>query len=180
MSVPTTPSPTAPFAPPTGATAPAHSNPLPDIDTALDSAEVVRRLDESSRRGRMPGFHRGSGPVLFTVTDFGSPFESVLEARSGSSSHGTRLTFSVRMKPRMAWIYGIVLVATVWPGVWITDSMLKTYFPGVNLYTWWWYLLLTVPFVPLGMWSALRKSRESGLSEAREIVERIRSNLAPR
>lgn len=151
---------------------------LPTIRISLAADEVVKRLDEASRRGKMPGFHRGSnaGP-LFTVTDFGTPFESVLEARQESTPTGTDLAFTVRMKPRMAWLYGIVLVATVWPGVWVTDSMLKTYFPGTNLYTWWWYLPLTVPFVPLGLWSAVRKSRVSGLAEGREIIRKVRGVL---
>lgn len=171
------PSPSPP-SPPSSATQAHDERALPTIRTNLTAEEALKRLDEASRRGKMPGFHRGNGAgTLFLVTDFGAPFESVLEARAESVSPETTLAFTVRMKPRLAWIYGIVLVATVWPGVWVTDSMLKTYFPGTNLYTWWWYLPLTVPFVPLGLWSAVRKSRVSGLAEGREIVQRIRGTL---
>jgi len=111
---------------------------------------------------------------LFTVRDFGGPFESILEARLADR----QLHFTTRLRTTMTWVYFVILVATVWPGVWLTDSMLRTYFTGYDYLTWMWYLPLTAPFVPWAMWAAIRKSRVRGRTEAAEIIASIRKLLA--
>lgn len=162
---------------------------LPTVRTALPVATVVERLDELARRGRMAGFHAGppkgvgSMPanVAFHVTDFGTPFETVLLATPRSEGGQMVLEFSTRLRPLMPLVFLVVLVLTVWPGVWLTDSMLRAYFPSYGSFldgrgwgTWMWYLPLTVPFVPLSMWTAIKRSRASGYTEAKEIVQKIR------
>lgn len=142
----------------------------------------------------MAGFNRvgtttPAQGLIFTVSDFGTPFESVLEgqarpmsgegdaAASGGAvaGGGCELSFAIRMKPKLAWVFGVVLVASVWPGVWLTDSMIRTYFPSYDYKTWMWYIPLTAPFVPLGLMQAIKKSRASAQIEAAEIIERIRT-----
>lgn len=74
----------------------------------------------------------------------------------------------------MAVVFGVILVLTVWPGVWLTDSMIRSYFTSYDYKTWMWYLPLTAPFVPWMMWSAWRRSRASALEEAVRLIERVR------
>lgn len=150
---------------------------LPRLVIPCSPAEALARLEAAARRGKLAGFHRpqrGDGSALFTVTDFGHPFESVLLARSDSPSEDqTILRFDLRLRPKLAWVYLLVLILTVWPGVWLTDSMLRTYFSGYDYRTWMWYLPLTVPFVPWGMWVAVRRSRTSARVEAMKIIQSI-------
>lgn len=87
------------------------------------------------------------------------------------------------MKRLLPGAFLAVLVLTVWPGVWLTHSLLRTYFPGYGspdaLWspTWWWYIPLTALSVPLGMRSAMGKSRRTGAAEAGKLVEKIRAIL---
>ncbi len=113
------------------------------------------------------------------MTDFGRPFEGVLEARHVPMSDGTgsELVFRVRLKPVLPIVYAVVLVLTVWPGVWLTDSMLRTYFTSYDFTTAYWYVPLTLPFVPWGMWTAIKKSRKSARVEAEELIGDVRKTL---
>ncbi len=156
----------------------AEQNGLPTIRTALSATEIVVRLDQAARRGKLPGFHKSSEAGLFVISDFGTPFESIMAARAQSQVNGTELAFELRIKPTMPWLFAAMLVITVWPGVWLTHSMLQTYFPSWYtisfLLTCAWYLPLTVPFVPLGLLQAMRKSRTSARTEALDLIEKIR------
>jgi hypothetical protein len=161
--------------------------PLPRVTSALSGIEAVNVLDAAARRGKLPGFHKGQGGAAFEISDFGTPWESVLVAQArpiaGSGAGeatggGCEIGFSLRMKTGMAWVYAIVLVLTVWPGSWLTDSMLRTYSSTYAGWSWWatpvWYFPLTVPFVPLTMWQALRKSRQTARQDAGELIEKVR------
>ncbi len=123
----------------------------------------------------MPGWTgESSASGLFDVADFGRPFESNMIAEVESESPGcTKLRFSLRAKPAVPLIFFLGLVLSVWPGVWLTDSMLRSYFTGYDYKTWMWYLPMTVPFVPWGMWSAWKKSRASAFNEALDILDKI-------
>lgn len=160
----------------------AHPGPtaLPAVQSPLSGIEVVKRLDEAARRGRLPGFSRGPGDGHFQLADFGAPFESILHARTVLSGSGCEVRFHTRLKPLAPWIFFAVLVLTVWPGVWLTDSMLKTYFDGYgakpdSIPTWWWYVPLTIICIPLSMYPALKRSRASAHKEALSLIEKIGS-----
>ncbi|MBY0311544.1 MAG: hypothetical protein K2W85_05710 [Phycisphaerales bacterium] len=158
------------------------------VQSPLSAIEIVAALEAAARRGKMAGFQRipGTTPVqgvICTISDFGTPFESVLETTAAASSGGrggTELSFSLRMQTKLIWVFGIVLVATVWPGVWLTDSMLRTYFSGYDFRTWMWYLPLTAPFVPLALLTAIARSKASAQIEALAIIERIRAVVGAR
>lgn len=77
------------------------------------------------------------------------------------------------MNRRMPWIYALLLIATVWPGVWVTDSMLKTYFSWYTIPTWWWYLPLSVIPLPWMWRSFMHKSRAAADASAREVITDI-------
>lgn len=163
------------------------SRTLPRVDVLLSPVEIVARLETAARRGRLPGFHRagaegrggGTSDALFVLTDFGTPFESVLEGLARAQGAGCVLTFRTRLKPLMPWVFTLMLVASVWPGVWLTDSLIRTYFPSYDIATWKWYIPLTAPFVPLAIWSAVKRSRAAGHAAAEELIRKIQGLLGP-
>ena len=157
----------------------------------MNADAIVARLDEAARRGKLPGFSAarsgcgdGAGGTRFTITDFGSPFESVRVATAVRADSDTRLSFQVRLKPLMPVVFAAVLVVTVWPGVWLTDSLLRTYsswymsLPDWSTYAW--YLPLTVPFCPPAFLAAVRKSRAAAAMEAQELAAKVASLLGAR
>lgn len=146
------------------------------IETPLDPGAVLTRLEGAARRGKLAGFTHGSGEVLFSVSDFGTPFESVLEARrvdAAGLGGGTRMALRARIKPLWPIVFAVMLVLTIWPGVWLTDSLMRTYFPGYDVRTWIWYLPLTAPFCPWGFWSAIKRSRASARADLETMVPKI-------
>lgn len=184
MSIPAD-SPT-PAGPPTAPLPPASVvEPLPDLHTPLTTAEILTRLQAASRRGKLAGWQSPAAKpppqgAVFAIKDFGHPFESVLLAHASQQANGTgtRLTFTTRVQPLIPLVYLVVLIASVWPGVWLTDSLIRTYFTGYTFNTYYWYMPLTVPFVPWGMWSAWKKSTRSARTDAHALVEKIRTALA--
>ena len=160
---------------------PAGAEAIPSVVTPLSREQILERLGNMSKRGKLPGFVRGSvsGPVLFRAEAFGEPFEGVIEARAEGDG-ATTLRFAYRMLPKLPWIFGVVSILTVWPGVILTDSLMKTYFPGftASVPTSWWYLPLTVLPLPLMWRSWMRKSRTLGLASAQEQAAKIAAELA--
>lgn len=170
--------------PPTSASSTIGS--LPELSSPLSGVEIVAKLDAAARRGKLPGFRKPDASnvgsdVLFVITDFGTPFESILEARATPSASGSVLGFAPKLKPTMPWIFIASLALSIWPGVWLTDSMIRTYFPS---YTWsfWgtcaWYLPLTILPTPFAISSAFKKSRASAHTEALALIDSIRSVIA--
>lgn len=153
---------------------------LPDVRTPLPAAEIVERLERLSKRGKLPGFARGSGEVLFIVEAYATPFEGVVEARAQTAAEATLLKFSYRMLQKLPVIFAVVCVLTVWPGVILTDSLMKTYFPEFteSVPTAWWYLPLTVLPFPWMWVSWLKKSRAMGRQSAQEQIAKISAELA--
>ncbi len=170
---------------------PAHPRsfpPLPTIYTHLSPVEVANTLDAIARRGKLPGFHKGPQPgrriaspdIAFHITDFGTPCESVMDAYAQPRGSGCELSFSLRLKPLVPWLFAIASILTVWPGIWLTDSMLSAYFPSYGgswfkSWIWVWYGLLTIPFVPLGTWQVVRKSRNTAHAEALDLINKIQT-----
>lgn len=153
-----------------------NSNELPSVECKLPPAEVMERARQLSRRGKLPGFAQTSA-TGFRADAFATPFEYTLTCTIEAAGDGSRLRFRATMNRRMPWVYALVLLATVWPGVWVTDSMLRTYFSWYTIETWWWYLPITVLPLPW-MWSSfLRKSRAGADSSARELIAVIASGV---
>lgn len=147
---------------------------------ALPPEEVLRRADALARRGQLPGFTPGRHGILFTATAFGTPFDHALLAETSAAGPMTAIRFRLKMLPRTPLIVAAVIALSIWPGVWLTDSMLRTYFDGYRLTLWQtclWYMPLTV--LPLPWWLArsVRKSRDEARAEAATLVERLRAAL---
>ncbi len=174
---------TSPLNNPLGALSPAR---LPSVRCPLSPTDAAQRLEQAARRGQLPGLVTADED-RFEITDFGHPFESRLLGRltalAESSEPGCDATFSLEMKRRTFWIFVLIWALTIWPGVWITHSMLRVYFPsygsggGFWYPTWLWYLPLTVPFAPLSVRGAVRKSKASADKEARELIAKVAAAL---
>lgn len=166
-------------------TTPATSSPAPlprvPLRSTLDDALVA--LETAAKRGRLAGFARAEAGrrdgAAFTCAAFGSPFDGELTSRAEGDSP-VRLAFTARLKPKGPIIWWIALILTVWPGVVLTETMVATLFPQwpwLWKNTWWWYMPLTVPFVPWLGWSATAKSRRAVMASARVQVAAIAKEL---
>lgn len=157
--------------------------PMPRLRTKLTTDEVRRRLDAAARKGRLPGLRLEGARdrELFEVREFGRPFESSLiafrAAGAGAEAPGD-IEFRLRLRQMIPWIFAIGLIASIWPGIYLVDSMLRHYFSWyTSIETWWWYLPLTVPTSPWAFMSAMKKSRESAASEAGSIIQKIGAEI---
>jgi hypothetical protein len=157
--------------------------PLPALETSLEPAAIVEKLAFASRRGRLAGFHAGQEGGLFGVAAFGLYFDRILVADARSGAAGTRLTFRTKLPLTWPAICIAVLIFTIWPGVWLTDSLLVTYFPSYGewwLKTWMWYLPLSVIPLPWAVRSIWRKSEAASHDSAHRAIRKIAAELDAR
>jgi hypothetical protein len=154
--------------------------PLPELRTPCTPEEILRRLDLAARRGRMAGFQPEQAPALFSVEAFASPFEHKLIATPTREGDETRLAFRIAVLPKLPTIYAIVIAVTIWPGVWLTHSMLVTWFDWYfrdEWKTWAWYLPLTVIPLPWTLRKLWKKSRSEAHADALAQIGKIGQEL---
>lgn len=145
---------------------------LPSVRTPLNAEEIASRAARLSRNGKLPGYE--PSPGLFSCAAFGAPFDYRLVATHGPDG----LVFRAHRLAKLPVIYAVVLAVTVWPGVLLTDSLLKSWFawyPGAWWVTWSWYIPLTLFPIPWIWRSIARKSRASALVHAHEQIGTIAS-----
>lgn len=148
---------------------------LPDaLVVALPRDEVVARLDALARRGKLPECTLNRGNIVFSVQAYGAPFDSVLEGIARPGIQPLRIDLRLRMLPKLPLIFALVILLTIWPGVWLTDSMLRTYFgTWYDFQTWMWYLPLTIIPLPWTLRGMVRRSRLAARLSAAEILADI-------
>lgn len=145
---------------------------LPAVRTPLTPEEILSRLDQASRRGRLPGFVRGGHGGLFAAAAFGQPFDKVLVATATPApGGGTALAFRTKLLPKMPAVFAVILALTVWPGVRIMDQLIPASWGWIP--TWWWYIPLTVLPIPFAWRAAMRKSNASAAESARSAIDQI-------
>ncbi|MBI1190926.1 MAG: hypothetical protein GC200_09635 [Tepidisphaera sp.] len=147
---------------------------LPEaLVVALPREEVVARLDGLARRGKLPECTLDRGEVLFSVHAYGAPFDSVLEGVTRSGGQPLRIDLRLRMLPKLPVIFALIILLTIWPGVWLTDSMLRTYFSWYDFQTWMWYLPVTIIPLPWTLRGMVRRSRLAAQICAAELLADI-------
>lgn len=146
---------------------------LPPLSTTLADEEIMRRLDGAARRGKLAGFHPHARPALFSVTAYGDTFDYRLIA----TRVGAELRFALQTPLRVLAIFWGSLAITIWPGMWLTDSMLTTYFSWYQIPTWTWYLPVTLLPVPWMLKTVFGKSRVAAVQHAQEQITRIGEEL---
>lgn len=156
-----------------------HPEHLSPIRVAMPPAGIVATLDALAARGKLPEFSPAPKPDLFTLPAFGEPFDYTLSARAQPDGPAeTTLTFSLQRRWRLPLIMLILIAFTIWPGVWLTDSLIRTYWSTYDFPTWTWYMPVTVLPLPW-MWRRMaRKSRDAAQTHAAELRETIRAALA--
>lgn len=154
---------------------------LPGVVAPQPPADALEKLETAARRGRLAGYIKLSAQT-FRCDAFGQPFESELLGTITPHEGGSTLSFGVKLRPMLPWIFAVVSVLTVWPGVWLTDSLMLTYFPSFTerVPTAWWYLPITILPLPFAGFSTLRKSRRTGLASAHEMVQKVATELGGR
>jgi hypothetical protein len=145
------------------------------IATSQPIKAVTEKAQQLSRKGKLPGFERRGD--AFHFAGFGEPFDYVVSARADANG----ISFHGAMHRKMPLIFAIVIAISIWPGSWLTDSMLRSYFTWYNYAEWVtyaWYIPLTV--LPL-LWMIprmVRKSRVAAYSHAQEQIETLRTALS--
>lgn len=154
------------------------NTPLPSLHTALTPEAIRQRVAEASKRGKVPGFAPAQEDCLFRLEAYGTPFDSELIARARPhAANGSVVEFELRLARRMPILFWVVSALAAWPGVWLTDSMLKSYFSGYHFKTWMWYLPLTIVPLPWAWRVAVRRSRATAHASGQELVEKLRAIL---
>ncbi len=147
------------------------------INAPLSPTDTLAHVKALSRRGKLPNF-TPHADGSFTVTAFGQPFDHTLRGRISPAEGGSSITFTLSMARKTPIIMAAIVLFTVWPGVWLTDSMLKTYFTSYEFVTWMWYIPLTVLPLPF-MWRKWhRQSVHQATEHAAESIQQITSALA--
>ncbi len=178
---PTSSSPPSPQ--PLPASTPDRAEELPALSTPLSPEAALAALLDMAKRGELGGFERTNNGFIADVHS--EPFDhrllGVVRASAHERSpHGSTVEFSLSMLKRGPLISLTILVLSLWPGMWLTDTMLSTYFSGYRLtptQTAMWYVPLTLLPVPWMIRGFLR-SRESARREARGLAERITNRLS--
>jgi hypothetical protein len=145
--------------------------------TPLPPADVLARLDRAARRGRLPGFHPLTESGRFVIRELGGPFEYRLECHARAHGERTEIECHLRREWRMPLIYAAVIAFSIWPGVWLTDSLLKSYFPTRELYTYYWYLALAIIPTPWIWRGTERRSLAAARAHAQESADALRAAL---
>lgn len=150
-------------------------------------AAIVERLAKRAKLGKLAGFRAaapeagGGAARRFTMPAGAGIYDHLLTVRVTPEGEGSRLTFALAMQRRVPTIAAAILVFSLVPGLWLTDSMLSSYsdWYSANVETWWWYLpmfLLTLPV----MWKQLVVSKASAREEAGQIAVALRKELGAR
>lgn len=148
------------------------------IVTTLSDTKIAEKLLEMSQRGKLPGFEPRSGG--FGALAYGWIYDFDLVGTFRDAPSGTRITFELFVKPKMPWIVGALLALSVFPGVWITDSMLSIYFDWYPKEFWKtcvWYLPLSILPIPWVWKTAMNRSRAAAEFSSVELIERIAAQI---
>ena len=153
---------------------------LPTIETELDAKSVKDRLQELSKRGKLPGFEPSEPGGLCSVAAHGTPFDSKLIVHHEPG----QVRFECEMLPLMPRVFALLLIITIWPGLPLTEGFLVSFdwynnlMSSIGIETWVWYLPLTILPAPFAYRGAIKKSRVSAHQSALETVEKLRSVLS--
>ncbi len=153
------------------------------VTTALGRAEALAAFKTRARRGKLAEFRAGSFGAHggdFSVEAAATPFDYRLVGEFREASEGSLIDLRLVRLRRMPVLFAAVLAVTIWPGVWLTDSMLVTYFgwysrwtQAMPWFTYAWYLPLTAGPLPW-MWRGfVRKSRAEALASGAEMAEAV-------
>lgn len=163
------------------------------VRTSISPSEALAAFAERARRGKLAEYRNGplgSKGGDFSVEAAAAPFDHKLVGSFESAEQATLIRLRLHRHGWMPLIFAVILIVAVWPGVWLTDSMLVTYFGWYSSWvrsmpwlTYAWYLPLTAGPLPW-MWKGfIRKSRaeahESAAEMAAAIAQAVNGTVEP-
>ncbi|MEM8834848.1 MAG: hypothetical protein AAGD00_03405 [Planctomycetota bacterium] len=157
------------------------SGPIPDLRSPLSPDDAIARLSKLSKKGKLAGFERQDGAPAgshhFSAAVFGQPYDRVLLARitpDPDMGSGCVVTGECVLPRKLPTIMVVVMILTIWPGAWLTHSMLALYFgwyPNALWVTLAWYLPLTILAIP----ALLRQFKRSEALAAHELATLVQT-----
>jgi hypothetical protein len=150
---------------------------FPLLVTDLTPDEVIARLRKRSQLGKLPGFEHRGGHV-FRVLAFGQPYDKELigsVAQAPGRERGSSVRFSVRLLKKLPVVVVVVMALSIWPGVWVTHSLLITYFESYPQALWItsaWYIPLCLIAIP-ALWKQYKRSIAEADKHAQETAAAI-------
>lgn len=182
-AAPTMPPPPQPDISAAELSGPAPARALPVLHSPLDPSTAMERLGALAKRGKLPGFEdrseadrvSHSDTHAFRVLVFGNPYDRELLGAITPQGEGSKTELESRLLRKFPTIVVVVMALALWPGVWLTDSMLATYFswyPNNFWITAAWYLPLTLLCIPV-LWKQFKKSEAGCATETAELLKKI-------
>lgn len=148
------------------------------IHTQAGTAKILEKMRGLSRQGKLPGFEAKGEE--FVALAYGWVYDFDFIAKPTAGAGGTVLRFDLQVKRKTPWIVAAMLALSIFPGVWITHSMLAIYFgwyPAELWKTCVWYLPLSIIPIPWVWKTAMERSRTAAEESSRELLERIATEL---
>jgi hypothetical protein len=152
---------------------------LPSVRTQLSAPAALEALRTASRRGRLPGFAPLSG-TSFCTDAFSEPFDRTLHGELAADGSGSVIRFVLRARWKLPAIFAVVAALSVWPGVWLTESLMETWFPGswIAHNTYAWYLPLSMIPLPWAAWAMWQKTARAAHASAMATIPKIAAEVS--
>jgi hypothetical protein len=151
---------------------------LPRVITPMPAAELQKALAQRAKQGKLAGY-QAQGPRSFSLDAAGGLYERTLIATiisdTADKDDHTEIWFEGTLNRTTPIIVIAVLIFTLWPGVWFTDSVLSTWFGWYRMGIWWtcaWYIPLTLLALPV-FWANFKKSERESWADAEKGIEKI-------
>lgn len=138
------------------------------VRSSLDDAAITRRLEALAKRGELAGYAKVQGGWEFAA------FGAMIDVRMRMVREGEGvLACRARLERKPIWVLVATTAIAVWPGSWLTDSMLRSYFSSYDWNTYAWYIPLTILPVPWALWKVVRSSRRAAWAHFQEVLPRV-------
>lgn len=151
---------------------------LPRVVSPMPASDLQKALSLRAKQGKLAGYQK-QAERGFTLDAAGGIYERTLIATiisdTADKDEHTEIWFEGKLKRTIPIVVIVVLVFTLWPGVWLTDSILSTWFGWYRLGIWWtsaWYIPLTLLAVP-AVWAQFKKSERESWEDAHKAIEKI-------
>ncbi len=151
---------------------------LPRVVTEMNAKDLQKALAARAKQGKLAGYQKQT-ERSFSVDASGGLYERTLLATiisdTADKDEHTEIWFEGRLKRTIPIVVIAVLIFTIWPGVWLTDSILSIWFNWYRLGIWWtcaWYIPLTLLAVP-AFWAQFKKSGRESWAEAQKAIGKI-------
>jgi hypothetical protein len=141
--------------------------------------DVLAAMRALSKAGKLAGFTESASNSheTFRVAAFAMPFDRELIAHVTPTASGSALRFTPKLLLKMPIIFAVISILSIWPGVWLTDSMIRTYVSSYDFNTNLWYIPLTVISLVWYLWGSWKRSTREARESAHEAMMKMHQAL---